>query len=194
MYNRHSIRLKNYDYSEKGMYFITICIKNRQKILSNISNPYLNNKICKKVFNDKCKNVGALSVRNTTKDLPNCALFNNTYANHNCNNILELSTFGMIIEKELLNLNRIHKNISIISYIIMPDHIHFILQINKTTNCVLGDIIKTFKSITNKKINKIQKINLWQRNYYEHIIRNEKELFSIIKYIENNPYKLINDK
>lgn len=46
-FNRHSIRLKDYDYSKEGMYFITICIKNRMNILSNVSNSYLNNENCK---------------------------------------------------------------------------------------------------------------------------------------------------
>lgn len=175
MHNRHSIRLKDYDYSKEGMYFVTICVKNRMKILANISNLYLNNKNRRGV-------VGKEYQKEFTELRP---------VHNNCNNILELSTFGRIIENELLHLNRIHKNISIISYTIMPDHIHFILQINEKTNCILGGIIKTFKSITNKKINKIQKIDLWQRNYFEHIIRNEKELLSIMQYIDNNPLKLI---
>lgn len=178
MYNRHSIRLKDYDYSKEGMYFITICIKNRMNILSNVSNSYLNNENCRGV-------VGKEYLKEFTELRP---------ISDNCKDILELSTFGRIIENELLHLNKIYKNISIISYIIMPDHIHFILQINEKTDCILGNVIKTFKSITNKKINKIQKIDLWQRNYFEHIIRNEKELLSIIQYIENNPYKLIEHK
>lgn len=179
-FNRHSIRLKDYDYSKEGMYFITICIKNRMKILAKISDLYLNDNINRRGV------VGEEYLEEFTKLRP-------TY--NNCNNILELSTFGKIIENELLNLNKIHKKTSIISYIIMPDHIHFILQINEKTNYILlGDIIKTFKSITNKKINKIKKINLWQRNYYEHIIKNETELFYIMRYIKNNPYKLIEHK
>lgn len=44
-FNRHSIRLKDYDYSKEGMYFITICIKNRMKILAKISDLYLNENI-----------------------------------------------------------------------------------------------------------------------------------------------------
>ncbi len=175
-YNRHSIRLKDYDYSKEGMYFITICIKNRMNILAEVSDLYLNNINCRGV-------VGKEYLKEFTELRP-------TYDNYN--NILKLSAFGKIIEHELLHLNKIHPNTSIISYIIMPDHIHFILQIDKKTKCTIGTIIKTFKSITNKKINKIQKIDLWQRNYFEHIIRNEKELFSIMQYIENNPYKLIN--
>ena len=51
----------------------------------------------------------------------------------------------------------------------------------------IGDIIKTYKSVASKKIKRINQIDLWQRNYYEHIIRNEKELYRIYNYIENNP-------
>jgi REP element-mobilizing transposase RayT len=54
----------------------------------------------------------------------------------------------------------------------------------------LGRIIQVFKSISTIEINRLRGvtgITIWQRNYYEHIIRNDRELFEIRKYIENNP-------
>jgi len=56
----------------------------------------------------------------------------------------------------------------------------------------LSAIIQNFTSITSRKINRIRKTpgaKLWQRNYYDHIIRNDKELFNIRQYIINNPAK-----
>lgn len=44
-------------------------------------------------------------------------------------------------------------------------------------------MVSTFKRLTNKEINN----KIWQRNYYEHIIRNEREYLEIIQYIQNNP-------
>ncbi|MCL6098133.1 MAG: hypothetical protein M1391_06140 [Bacteroidetes bacterium] len=56
----------------------------------------------------------------------------------------------------------------------------------------MGNIIGSFKSASSKRIHKAQVESLsiiWQRNYYEHIIRNEKDLYNIRKYIELNPLK-----
>ena len=69
----------------------------------------------------------------------------------------------------------------------MPNHIHFILILKNNNVINLKDFITTYKSTVTKKINKIETIKIWQRNYYEHIIRNEKELYAIIEYIQNNP-------
>lgn len=60
----------------------------------------------------------------------------------------------------------------------------------------IGNIICAFKSITTVICNKIHNTKgrvIWQRNYYEHVIRNEKELNKIIEYITNNPLNWEND-
>ena len=80
-------------------------------------------------------------------------------------------------------------------YIIMPNHFHAILEIDHATSTQLGDIIGAFKSIsTNYYIHGVRKQNwkpfekrLWQRNYYEHVIRNEKSYLTLTEYIQNNP-------
>ena len=61
----------------------------------------------------------------------------------------------------------------------------------------LGRLIGAFKTVSTKKINEIRNtpgMKLWQRNYYEHIIRNEKELNIYRKYIDDNPSKWIDDE
>ena len=107
-------------------------------------------------------------------------------------------------------------NIELVEYIIMPNHIHGIISIvgaplvgARTTEIDspkradtrpapttgLGDIVGAFKSITTHKYIRGVKQNgwapflgkLWQRNYYEHIIRKENEMVHIREYIMNNP-------
>jgi REP element-mobilizing transposase RayT len=98
----------------------------------------------------------------------------------------------------------------------MPNHIHGIIIITdyewarhasplpeqedfpkgpKTKS--IGAIVGSFKSATTKRINKIREmacVSVWQRNYYEHVIRDETDLNSIREYIENNPTKWDEDK
>ncbi|MDR1101676.1 MAG: hypothetical protein LBL34_04920 [Clostridiales bacterium] len=170
VHHRQSIRLKNYDYSKEGMYFVTICTKNRECILSKI--------------------VGA----------------------HDCA-LTELTAIGKIIEKEILITKEKNKNIEIHEYIVMPNHVHMIINIfangaqscdangaqscatNGAQSCAptgktVGDIIRGIKSTVSAQIG----YPIWQRNYYEHIIRNEKELYKIIQYIKYNPINWENDK
>ena len=79
----------------------------------------------------------------------------------------------------------------------MHDHIHFIISIKnegRGGTLPLHAIVGKIKSYTTQKFNKINNtigMKLWQRNYYEHIIRNENEYYKICKYIENNPIKYI---
>lgn len=96
-----------------------------------------------------------------------------------------------------------YPNVVLDEYIIMPNHIHGILIIDYNTNSVVGDenfrplhktdlsnVIKGFKIGVTKwcKENNYQKFK-WQRSFYERIIRNEKELFKIRKYVQQNPIK-----
>jgi REP element-mobilizing transposase RayT len=71
----------------------------------------------------------------------------------------------------------------------MPDHIHFILGINDGLTQKLGCIIRGIKMATTVKINDKNKHPIWQRNYFEMIIRNESDFNRIAKYIINNPIK-----
>ncbi len=73
---------------------------------------------------------------------------------------------------------------------------------NKIYHAPIGDVVRWFKTMTtNKYIDGVKQFNweqfdkkLWQRNYYEHIIRNEKSYLHISEYIHNNPMQWINDK
>ena len=178
IHHRKSIRLKNYDYSREGLYFITICSHNKECIFGEIIE----------------EDVGAHCM---------CP-----------NDIVKLNEYGKIVENELLKTKEIRKNIQINQYVIMPNHIHFVIEIisdnkghmqcapteekfGKSTSNSIPTIVKLFKSSVTKQINILRNTEgypLWQRNYYENIIRNEKRYLQVIEYIENNPLKWKEDK
>lgn len=160
IHKRHSIRLKDYNYEKEGMYFITICIYNRECLLGKIKD-----------------DVGAESISAQ----------------------VVLTKLGEMIERIYINLENEFKNIKLHKYIFMPNHIHGIIEICKRAEMdsapTLANIIQSFKRHTTLECIKGVKQGIykpfdkkiWQRNYYEHIIRNEKEFYSICEYITNNP-------
>lgn len=95
-----------------------------------------------------------------------------------------------IIRKELLDLPNRFIGLSIYYYSIMPTHIHVVLTLDDCKKSI-PEIWRTFKSITTVKSRKngFKESHLWQKNYYEHVIRSEKALERIVTYIRNNPYK-----
>lgn len=108
-----------------------------------------------------------------------------------------------MIEKWLFEIQNKYLNTKIDYYVIMPDHIHFILFIEGDhTGSPLQDIIGWFKTMTTNDYIKGVKNKLyepfnkhfWQRDYFEHVIRNENDLFECRKYIEQNLLKWIIDK
>lgn len=141
---RKKIRLEDYNYSNVGMYFITICTKNRYPILGKIN---------------ECD--------------------------------IELTKDGVISKKNLKNIEYVFNNISINEYIIMPNHIHMIIEIKEEQEEVsINKIIKKFKSSVSRELG----YSIWQKSYYDHIIRNEKEFYDIKQYIQNNVINWKNDK
>ena len=154
--NRKNPRLKDYDYSQNGCYFVTICTENRQEILSEV------------------RRGGVL-----------------------------LRPIGKIVKNEISELMKRY-DVEINPYVIMPDHIHMILKINhdvrraeQSPAPTIGDIICTFKSLTTKISNKCDNCSgrkIWQRYYYDHIIRDEEDYITRCNYIENNPLKYMVEK
>jgi len=205
MRNRHSIRLDGYDYSKSGMYFVTIDVQDKLKLFWGEN---------------------------------------------------QINEIGVMLETIICEIPIFYKGINIIEYVIMPDHIHMIIEISNvgadprirpkirqicpkirqirqnmghicqkigqtqgsartdsilknvgadprirpcTDNIMaLPDIIQRFKTLTTKRYvdgvanNRWPRFNrrLWQRNYYERIIRNQFELDRVRKYIIENPIKV----
>ena len=134
-----------------------------------------------------------------------------------------LNEMGKIVKEEILNTERIRNNVEINQFIIMPNHVHLILFINNfvETRCGVSNDLNRFangKSLLScNKFWWLNKNSLWsmmnlmkwqitkrcrvinpnfsrQSNYYEHIIRNDKDLERIQNYIIDNPIKRKNDE
>ncbi|HRY82900.1 MAG TPA: transposase [Candidatus Moranbacteria bacterium] len=163
--NRKNNRLQNYDYSQNGMYFVTICTKNREELFGGIKNG-------KMILNE----------------------------------------LGKIVQKCYLEIPKHFDNIYLDQYVIMPNHVHGIIEINfninvgnaymrsKNTNrtkMLLSKIVQGFKAAVTRMENGYDKNNkkervyafptIWQKSFYDHIIRNEISLNKIREYILNNP-------
>ena len=155
---RKNTRLKYYDYSKNGAYFITMCTKNKKKILGTI-----------------------LSVGDGAHDVPK----------------MVLSKYGKIVDKYIKSSEKI-KGIKIDKYVIMPNHIHLIIIVDNNgtskapspTNSLIAHTVSTFKRLVNKEVG----ADIFQRSYYDHIIRDENDYQQIWKYIDDNPLKWKLDK
>jgi len=112
-----------------------------------------------------------------------------------------LSEIGDIVKRYLIEIPNHFENVFIDDYIIMPNHIHFILSIVGVQNFEpirneyqkiipksIGSIIRAYKAfVTRRCKTEGYETKIWQRNYFEHIIRNDEDLFRIREYIQNNP-------
>jgi|WetSurMetagenome_2_1015567.scaffolds.fasta_scaffold00086_6 putative transposase len=127
---------------------------------------------------------------------------------------MHLNTAGEIVQTTWNNLPVRYPNIELDAFIIMPNHIHGIINIvgaglalpvvgmrqqkgAASSAPTIGDVIRVLKSISAININRLlNRLNrpVWQRNYYEHVIRNENELLNIRQYIDNNPLKWEDDE
>ncbi len=154
-HKRKSLRLKEYDYSQPGAYFITICTHNRICLFGEVNNG-------KVVLNEH----------------------------------------GNMAQKCLLAIPDHYPHANLDHFIVMPNHIHLIIEIIAKANVgannysplphgtskTIGSIVRGCKIGITKHVRKNMDIyHIWQRNYYEHIIRDEVELNDIRQYIINNP-------
>jgi len=159
IHKRRSIRLSGYDYTQPGAYFVTIVTHRRRHLFGEIT------------------------------------------AGH-----MRLSDRGRIVDACWRRIPCIYQNVEIDEFTIMPNHIHGIVVISENVGAThwvaptnagshlnsksIGSIIGQFKSSATKIINSSRCIptpHVWQRNYFEHIVRNECELSKIREYIRNNP-------
>ena len=166
IHHRRSIRLEGYDYSQEGMYFVTICTLNKNCIFGNI-------------INDE----------------------------------MVLNETGTIAYNEWLQTPFIRKSIDLDVFVVMPNHIHGIIII-RGGECnggeyeegvcntplhsqTIGSIVRGYKSSVTGKINALHNttgVAVWQKNYWEHIIRDLQTYTTISEYIINNPINWSTDK
>jgi REP element-mobilizing transposase RayT len=157
---RKEIRLPDYDYSQPGCYFVTICtaIRNRN-ILCSID-----------------------SVGGGLCAAPHVAL----------------TGIGQIVEESIEKIHILNPGVDVDIYSIMPDHLHLVLNLTgRHGGRPLQEIIGRFKSYTDHYYRTHSPAfgpKLWQRGYYDHIIRNNDDLEPSRQYIQNNPLSWILNK
>ena len=105
---------------------------------------------------------------------------------------VRLSKYGTIAEQTLLEMVSFYEGISVDEYVVMPNHVHFILTIHENvgssgtptpTNARIPAFLSTWKRLTNRKAC----FPLWQRSYYDHILRSEADYLRARQYISHNP-------
>ena len=109
---------------------------------------------------------------------------------------MHLNPAGEIVKEEWLNTARVRPHITLDAFVVMPNHIHGIITRGPVSGSV-GAIIGQFKSITTKCLRALKNPfegAIWQRNYYEHIVRHEDALRRIRGYIVLNPQKWKKDR
>jgi REP element-mobilizing transposase RayT len=160
--NRQSIRLPNYDYASNGAYYVTLCTQNRSLLFGQVSDA-----------------------------------------------TMHLSPLGRMVHKAWHEMPQFDPRISLDEHIVMPNHLHGIILIDRYSGSdphggrgwdpaptiPFPDIIGRFKSWTTYQYqNNAEKWGwavidrrLWQRNYYDHIVRDDDDLNRIREYIRDNP-------
>jgi len=93
-----------------------------------------------------------------------------------------ISRHGKTVEQILLSLPQRFLGLGIDWYVLMPAHIHAIFTFHGMDKG-LPEVVRAFKALVTRETG----AKFWQRNYYEHVIRNERALLKIREYIENNP-------
>ena len=168
---RKPLRLQGYDYGKPGYYFVTICTAVRgENILAEIS----------------------------PGDAPVGAIINRPFPGPPSIAPspvkVTLTPVGEITEQTISEISSHYPNIKVDTHVIMPDHVHMILEIRwggsgrliaAPTGVVLSKVIQQFK----RMVSKTAGFSIWQRSYYDHIIRNREDLQSIRQYILTNPQK-----
>ena len=155
---RKSSRLKGYDYAQPGAYFVTLCTQDRTCLFGDV-----------------------------------------------CAGKMRLNAFGKIVADEWVKTAEIRDEIDLDEWVVMPNHFHGILVIGRGDRPVaptksvaaigpqsrsVAAAIAGFKSAATKRINTLRGtpgMPVWQRNYHEHIIRNEDSLDRLRQYILDNP-------
>ena len=106
---------------------------------------------------------------------------------------LKLSKIGKVVEQAVKQIGEHYENVFIDKYCIMPDHIHFILYIqpDESGRMIYSPTVSTVVGQMKRWVSKRVGKSIWQRSFYDHGIRNEKDYQEIWQYIENNPLKFL---
>ncbi|MGD8599358.1 MAG: transposase [Anaerolineae bacterium] len=167
-HHRRSIRLKGYDYRQAGAYFVTICTYQREMLFSRVDDGEL-----------------------------------------------ILNEFGVLVQQAWEDLVTHYHHVDLDAFVVMPNHVHGIIVLTDDERVGAGlkpaptraddgesaravarkrhglpEIVRGFKTFSARRINRLRRtpgLPVWQRNYYEHIVRSERALNAIRRYIAGNP-------
>ena len=104
-----------------------------------------------------------------------------------------LTEIGKIVENAIEKINEKYPAVFVDKYVIMPNHIHMILRIDGGSamrSPTIPTVINQLKGYVTKQIG----FSIWQKSFYDHIIRSEKDFLAVYQYIETNPLKWENDE
>ena len=155
---RRSLRLRGYDYSQAGMYFVTACTEGRASLFG-------------EVIHDE----------------------------------MHVNDAGKAVETVWDSLPRHYPHIVLDAFVVMTNHMHGILAIAPMETGVnaaptahgLPEIVRAFKTFSSRRINEIRQTQgskIWQRSFWDRVIRNDDELSLIREYIQNNPVQWMLDR
>ncbi|MBD2577883.1 transposase [Oscillatoria sp. FACHB-1406] len=111
------------------------------------------------------------------------------------NGEMHLNLYGKTVKTFWENLERHHERVKLDVFTIMPNHLHGIIELTDVITPKaksLSEIVRGFKTFSARRINQMRKMRnvpVWQRNYYEHIIRDERALEQIRQYVLENPQR-----
>ena len=170
LHTRKATRLYGFDYSLSGAYFVTICIRDRKEILSKIVKSSVGK--------------GLAPPANTTPPQKSVPEYKT-----------QLMPCGEIAKEQLILLEKRYKGVSVTDYVIMPDHIHAIIVLSDVSggaspSPTLNDIVCAYKSLTSRICKQqfgVEK--LFQRSFYDHIIRDADDYETRKRYIIENPMR-----
>ena len=165
IHHRRTIRLRNWDYAASGAYFITLCTQRRRLAFGGITDDEM-----------------------------------------------VLNSMGLIVKSEWLRSEEIRSEVNLDEFVVMPNHLHAIVFLDGVasepldwkprgftgaTPRSLSSLVQGFKSATTKRVNALRSSpggSIWKRDYYERVLRNDRELNRAREYIRDNPRKWAEDK
>lgn len=152
---RRSLRLKGYDYSQAGAYFVTICAHGKACLFGEV------------IGSD-----------------------------------VKVNEFGRTVQEVWNDLPVHYQHVATDAFVVMPNHVHGVIMLRAEmaraglkpapTTHGLSEIVRALKTFSSRRINGLRKTAgapVWQRNYYEHVIRNDADYGRIVEYIANNPQR-----
>ena len=178
---RKPTRLGCFDYGTTGAYFVTICTEGRREILSRITQ---------------------LNSTGDGDSLNYAVGEGSPLPQHSNSTFVQLSKIGEIIKNWICEIPNKYPRISVDAYVIMPNHIHMLLNFapnggRGNPSPTLDSVMGWFKYQSTKDINKMcgtEGKKIFQRSFYDHIIRDMRDYDEHIKYIYENPIRWYYDE